>query len=289
MKKVSRVLVLASITTMFASCGKSSKQSQLEASSSTGKIILKSDDAKSLLSAMQLLGVTNTDPRSFGALVLKAQDVRCEHDDTVLYSCNLEAVVEGKAKPISANTGDGAKLMFDSLKKIGATVNGGANPFMRATGVKEITCSQPVIPNPQATCQVTLLGAVPKPTPSPRAQVITGSNASDLMSAMQRIGVTQADPGLMGALTLKARNVRCEHDDTVLYSCKVEPMIRDQVQPVISNTDDAAKLMYEALNKIGAKINGGINPLIRATGVSLISCSQPVIPNPKATCHITLY
>ena len=117
---------------------------------------IKASDANHLYSALETLGVVDTD-HLIGATNLKVKDLRCSMDisnPARKILCNYSAVnaKTGALETFSGVEGSASNDLYAILEKHGFSVNAGINPSYRAIAAKSLICSMPVVPNPVANC-----------------------------------------------------------------------------------------------------------------------------------------
>jgi hypothetical protein len=124
----------------------------------TDVVEIEGSDANSLFSALENLGVQDTD-HLIGATNLRIKNLRCDKDlanPARKTRCNYDAVnaETGSLESFSGIVGKASDDLFTILSKHGLNVNAGINPNYRAVAASVLTCSMPVIPNPVAFCVV---------------------------------------------------------------------------------------------------------------------------------------
>ena len=125
-------------------------------SSGSSSIEISGKDGDKLFAALRSLGVVDTD-RLVGATNLRIKELRCDTNlsDTARgILCRYVAVnaSTGKDETFTRVSGKDSDTLFNVLAAHGLSVPGGFNPNFRAIAVNSLVCSQPVIPNPVASC-----------------------------------------------------------------------------------------------------------------------------------------
>lgn len=172
-------------------------------------------DANDFIDALMVSGVQDT-MGAVGGLTLKSESISCSAAVVPhpVPSCTID--FDGSSLLVPT---DSAKDLFRILKANGATVVSNP-PLIGSTNLKAITiaCSQPVVPNPQGDCSFTIGAASGNNgggnnggnggsgNPSGVAKTVKGTDAKDLVKALQASGVTDTT-GAIGALTLKVKSI----------------------------------------------------------------------------------
>lgn len=120
---------------------------------------------------------------------------------------------------------------------------------------------------------------------------ITGHDGTRLMEALVQLGVVDSEP-MIGATNLSISELRCDRDtsrDERGVVCRYKGVHSTTQTPELRSgvTGTSAETIFKTLESYGASIPAGINPNYNAVGAKRVSCSQPVVPNPVATCIVT--
>lgn len=120
---------------------------------------------------------------------------------------------------------------------------------------------------------------------------ITGDDGTRLMEAFAQLGVVDSEP-MIGATNLSISEIRCDRDtsrDERGVACRYKGVHSTNQTPELRSgvTGTSAETIFKTLESYGASIPAGINPKYTAVGAKRVSCSQPVVPNPVATCIVT--
>ena len=121
---------------------------------------------------------------------------------------------------------------------------------------------------------------------------ITNTDGARLMTALENLGVVDVDP-MIGATNLMITNLRCQKNSsnnpttaTCSYTFTTAEDRSQQTAQGVTGVD--AETLFDVLQIHGASLPAGINPRYQAVGAKKVLCSRPVVPDPVATCVISL-